>query len=74
MTTNEFWGTEGNKIASQRRTRTPPPPPRHFLYLTETKSWWCEEGEGGREGGGEGGEGGEEKSPTVDAHYRKGRG
>ena len=34
-----------------------PTPPQHFLYLRETKSWWCEE-EGGD---GEGGEGGEEK-------------
>ena len=27
-------------------------PPQCFLYLRETKSWWCEEGDGG-EGGGE---------------------
>ena len=33
-------------------------PPRRFLYLTETKSWRCEEGGGEGEGGeGEGGEG-----------------
>ena len=25
-----------------------PTPPQHFLYLRETKSWWCE-GEGGEE-------------------------
>ena len=36
-----------NKIASQRKTHGP----RHFLYLKETKSWWCEEGGGGGEGG-----------------------
>ena len=37
-----------NKIASQRKTHAP----RRFLYLRETKSWWCEEGEeGGREEG-----------------------
>ena len=40
-----------NKIASQRKTHVPP---QRFLYLRETKSWWCEER------GGEG-EGGEEK-------------
>ena len=36
-------------------------PPTAFLYLRETKNWWCEGGEG--DGGGEegGGEGGEEK-------------
>ena len=33
---------------TQPRTHAPP---WHFLYLRETKSWWCEE-----EGGGEGGE------------------
>ena len=38
-----------NKIASQRKTHAP----RRFLYLRETKIWWCEEGEGE--------EGGEEK-------------
>ena len=32
------------------------PPPRCFLYLRETKIWWCEGG-----GGGGGGEGGGEK-------------
>ena len=36
---------KGNKITSQRKTHTP----RRFLYLRETKSWWCEEGEGGGE-------------------------
>ena len=34
-----------NKIASQQKTHAP-----RFLYLRETKCWWCEEGE---EGGGE---------------------
>ena len=33
------------------------PPPRRFLYLRETKIWWCE----GGGGGGGGGEGGGEK-------------
>ena len=36
-----------NKIASQRKTHAP----QRFLYLRETKSWWCE---GGGGGGGEG--------------------
>ena len=45
--------------------------PWRFLYLRETKSWWCEGGDDG-EGGIEGGEeGGEEKSQYVDPHYRK---
>ena len=48
-----------NKIASQRKSHAPPPPRWCFLYLRETKSWWCE-GEGG-DGDGGGGEG-EEKS------------
>ena len=26
-------------------------PLQRFLYLRETKSWWCEEGGGGEEGG-----------------------
>ena len=38
-----------NKIPSQRKTHAP-----RFLYLRETKSWWCE-------GEGDGGGGGEEK-------------
>ena len=33
-----------NKIASQRKTHAP-----RFLYLRETKSWWCEKGEEGEE-------------------------
>ena len=38
-----------NKIASQRKTHALPP--RCFLYLRETKSWWCgEEEEEGEEG------------------------
>ena len=32
-----------NKIASQRKSHAPPP--WRFLYLRETKSWWCGEGE-----------------------------
>ena len=35
-----------NKIASHRKTHAP----WRFLYLKETKSWWCEEGEEGGEG------------------------
>ena len=35
--------------------KDPHTPPRRFLYLTETKSWRCEEE------GGEGGEGGEDR-------------
>ena len=36
-----------NKIASQQKTHAP----RRFMYLRETKIWWCGEGDG------EGGEG-----------------
>ena len=35
-------GEVENKIASQRKTHTP----RRFLYLRETKIWWCEGEEG----------------------------
>ena len=41
-------------------TAKDPCPPRRFLYLRETKSWWCE-----KEGGG--GEGGEEKVSMLTA-------
>ena len=47
-----------NKIASQRKTHAP-----RFLYLRETKSWWCE-----GEGDGEGGEGGEEENVSMLTH------
>ena len=45
----------------------PPPPTRHFLYLRETTSWWCE---GGGEGGGEG----EEKVHLLTHATARGRG
>ena len=31
-------------ITKDHITAKDPRPPRHFLYLRETKSWWCEEG------------------------------
>ena len=47
--------------------KDPCPPQWRFLYLRETKSWWCEEGgEGGGGGEGEGGEG--EKKVSMLTH------
>ena len=44
----------GPKQKQDRITAKEPCPPQRFLYLRETKSWWCEGG-----GGGEGGRRGE---------------
>ena len=43
-----MWGGTLNKITSQRKTHAPP---WRFLYLRETKSCWCGEGEEGEEEG-----------------------
>ena len=46
---NFCWIVEEKKkqdgIHSQGLMPPPPPPQQCFLYLSETKSWWCEEGE-----------------------------
>ena len=39
------------KVLKQDRITAKDNAPLRFLYLRETKSWWCEEG--GGEGGGE---------------------
>ena len=55
-----------NKIASQRKTHTP----WRFLYLRETKSWWCGEEEEEEEGEGEEEEEGEKISMLTHATAR----
>ena len=43
---NFCWIVEEKKqdgIHSQGLMPPPPPPQQCFLYLSETKSWWCEE-------------------------------